>query len=87
MLEVREQYTPTGAKQHMNALYRERARLVNARISVMRRRKDEHPSYAGMTDQEFHEYKVDHYRWFTRKVEEVDDQIRKLEKYMEEHKL
>ena len=86
MLETREQYTPAGAKEYMNALYRERARLVNARISVMHRHKDEHPSYAGMTDRQFHEYKVEYFRWFTRKVEEVDRQIRKLEKYMEEHK-
>lgn len=87
MLQTREGYTPAGARQYLNVLNKKRNELVNARISMMKRKKNDHPRYEAMTDVEFHEYKVSNFRWFSDEIEKVDKKIKGVEKYMEHHKI
>ena len=78
-----ERYTPSGLKQIISVLERKQKELKAQRIATARRKQDEHPRYAAMTAEEFHQYKRRAIRASLDESKRIDEEIERYYKMLE----
>lgn len=77
-----EKYTPIGIKQIITVLERKEREMYDAVIACHSRKKNEHPRYEAMSDDEFKRYKVDFIREMNAKRKENRQEKEKFEKML-----
>lgn len=82
MLECRNDFTPGGARYAIACKKRKIEELTQKRIEFMRAKKDSHPAYQKLTDEQFFQRKRDFLHWTRNKQKELEVEIEELERYI-----